>query len=181
MKDNKSSKKPFKTLVQNILLASLDNAVELHKMLSHPSAWLKGYETYNRHVIYNTFLRLKKEGYLAEVEERGEKKYRATLKGKTKILRFLKREKSWDGRWRIVIFDIPETQKKMRHFFRIGLIDLGFRQLQKSVWICPYNIADRVEELIDYHQAKDYVHYLLVEELDNRDVLMKLFKLSGEK
>ncbi len=80
-----------------------------------------------------------------------------------------------------MVFDVPEIKKEMRNFFREKLRDLGFRKLQESVWICPYNIASKIEELITLCEAEKYVHYLLVEEIDNRDVLMQLFKLSSIK
>lgn len=171
------------TLVKQILLEVWETSKELNEIINHPSAWLKGYPNYSqraKQTIYDTVSRLKKEGYLKIVEERGRKRYIATLKGKAKIFAYLKKDKKWDGKWRIVVFDIPETKKEMRNFFREKLRDLGFRKLQESVWISPYNIADTVEELIDLCQAEKYVHYLLVEEIDNRDVLMRLFKLSGE-
>ena len=172
------------TITQKILLFFVEKGLVLKEIHYHPSRMAYNYlyhrDRISRQVFYNTLKRLKKHGYLVEVEQGGERRYRATLKGKAKILRFLKKDKKWDGKWRIVIFDIPERKKKMRNFFRQKLGDLGFRQLQKSVWICPYNIADKVEEIIDLCQAKSFVHYLLVEELDNRNVLMNLFKLSEE-
>lgn len=169
------------TLVKGILLTLLDVPLEMYKIFESPRRWQREYPRPKKQVIYNTINRLKTEGYLEEVEYRGRKRYRTTLKGKAKILAYLKKDKKWDGKWRIVIFDVPEEKKKMRNFFREKLGELGFCQLQKSVWICPYNTANVVEELIELCQAKSYVHYLLVEELDNKAILMKLFKLSGEK
>jgi len=170
------------TLVKGILLEVWETAKEINQMVNHPTAWLKGYARFEtrsqKQILYSTIRRLENEGYLEEVENRGEKKYRATIKGQAKIWRYLRKDRDWDGRWRIVVFDIPETKKKMRNFFRDRLIDLGFRKLQESVWICPYNIASKVEELIALCEAETYVHYLLVEEIDNREVLLKLFKLS---
>lgn len=173
------------TLPQKILLFIVENGLLTYERLYHPSRYLR-HEVYFRdkiakQALYNTVGRLKREGYLEEIEENGRRKMRATLKGKAKILRFLKKDKKWDGKWRIVIFDIPEHQRHMRNFFREKLGELGFHQLQESVWICPYNIADQVEDLIELCRAKKYVHYLLVEELDNRNVLMELFKLTEEK
>lgn len=168
--------------MQKILLDAVDSAIDFHRMMSRPTAWRHDYyPTKKRKIFYNTVYRLEKDGYLEKIEKSGEKRYRATLKGKAKILRFLKIDKKWDGKWRIVVFDIPEKKKKMRNYFRNHLAAIGFRQLQESVWICPYNIADSVEELIALYEAEDYVHYLLVEELDNRAVLMNLFKLSERK
>jgi len=177
----KETSKKKLTIVKDILLETLDTAKDVYQILERPSLWGKDYPKRSKKTIFDTVYRLEKEGYLQTVEEKGEKRYRATLKGKAKILRYLKKNKKWDGKWRIVIFDIPETKKKMRNYFREKLFDLGFRKLQESVWICPYNIADIVEELIQLCQAKPYIHYLLVEELDNKDVLMELFKISEDK
>lgn len=176
----KNSTKKKLTLVKEILLETMDTAKEIYQIFERPSLWGKDYPKRNKQTIYNTINRLEKEGYLEEVEERGRKRYRATLRGKAKIFAYLKKDKKWDGKWRIVVFDVPEKKKKLRNYFRGRLIELGFRKLQESVWISPYNIADTVEELIELCRAKEYVHYLLVEELDNRDVLMKLFKLKQD-
>jgi len=165
------------TLVKEILIQVCETSKDMYEILNNPYGW-ENYPKRNKQTFYDTVNRLGKEGYLKKIEEKGRKKYIATLKGKAKILAYIKKDKKWDGKWRIVIFDIPENKRKMRNFFREKLSDLGFRKLQESVWICPYNIADTVEELIGLCDAKPYIHYLLVEELDEKDVLMKLFKLK---
>ena len=170
-----------KTLVKRILLEVYDTAKDMHQIISRPSLWGKDYPEQNKQNLYSTIHYMKEEGYLKIVEKLGRKRYISTLKGKTKILALIKKDKKWDGKWRIVIFDVPENKKKTRNKFRKSLFDLGFRMLQKSVWISPYNTADYVEELIEYYNAKPYIHYLLVEELDDKDKLMELFKLSGSK
>ena len=43
----------------------------------------------------------------------------------------------WDGTWRIVAFDIPETDSKIRAQLRRKLHELRFGWLQNSVWISP--------------------------------------------
>ncbi len=46
-------------------------------------------------------------------------------------------ERAWDGRWRLVLFDVPEPQRALRLKLRKTLRKLGFGYLQKSVWISP--------------------------------------------
>lgn len=36
--------------------------------------------------------------------------------------------------WNIVMFDVPETEKRKRGWLRRTLVEMGFRQLQKSVF-----------------------------------------------
>ncbi len=49
----------------------------------------------------------------------------------------------WDGRWRMVLFDIPTTQHAWRQRLRRTLRRMDFGCLQNSVWISP----DSLEKL----------------------------------
>src|SRR5688500_8289137 len=44
----------------------------------------------------------------------------------------------WDGKWRFLIFDIPEKLKHGRDALRNKIKELGFHELQKSVFVFPY-------------------------------------------
>ena len=55
--------------------------------------------------------------------------------------------RSWDGRWRMVIFDLPERENTARVRLRRFLKDRGFGYLQNSVWITPDPLDDRVKAL----------------------------------
>jgi phenylacetic acid degradation operon negative regulatory protein len=46
----------------------------------------------------------------------------------------------WDGVWRIVAFDIPESALALRTRLRRRLRDFRFGWLQKSVWISPHPV-----------------------------------------
>lgn len=165
------------TLPQKILMYLEENGRVFYEILYHPSKMAYHYEE-NRDRIekqsfYNAVSRMKKAGLIAERNQH----FTITEKGKLKILWLHRPMKEWDGKWRIVIFDIPEEKRKLRNLFRRRLITLGFRFLQESVWISPYNIADKVEDLINQSGASKFVHYLVVEEIDNKDVLKKIFHL----
>ncbi len=77
----------------------------------------------------------------------------------------------WDGEFMIVVFDIPEQNRKIRQDIRNKLKDLGFGMLQESVWISPYHFE---EDLEDYIVKKGY--YDLVFVLRARKVLGKDIK-----
>ena len=170
------------TLPQKILLFLEENGRVLYETLYHPSRmayhYLETRDRIGRQAFYNAIRRMKKDGFIKVEKYKKEKRFTITEKGKLKILGLNQKVKEWDGKWRIVIFDIPERKRGLRDFFRAKLHELGFRFLQESVWICPYNIADQVEDLIVLCGVGNYIHYLVVEELDNRNVLMKLFKLK---
>src|SRR3990167_5715390 len=76
--------------------------------------------------------------------------YRITEKGEKvidKMLSPLKVTGKWDGRWRLVLFNIPEVNRSLRDKIRQGLKRLGMGILQPSVWISPNDVREEIEEL----------------------------------
>lgn len=57
-------------------------------------------------------------------------------------------ERKWDGRWRIVIFDIPEQKRIIRDMFRRKLKHWGFRVWQRSVWVTKNNVTEKLRRTI---------------------------------
>lgn len=107
-----------------------------------------------------------------------------TEKGNRYALRFKIDELSiptpprWDKKWRVVIFDIPEKYKKAREALRNKLRDIGFLQLQKSVWIYPYPCKKEIDFIAEVFGIRPYVQYLEVIRLSNDAKLMLYFKLT---
>ncbi|MEO8065851.1 MAG: CRISPR-associated endonuclease Cas2 [Candidatus Doudnabacteria bacterium] len=60
----------------------------------------------------------------------------------------------------IIIFDIPEEKHKARDNFRRYLIKNGYTQLQKSVFISPFEIFDELKEFIDELGIKEHITFL---------------------
>ncbi|MBA3733114.1 hypothetical protein H0W91_01925 [Patescibacteria group bacterium] len=97
---------------------------------------------------------------------------RITKKGETYLLRenlydnLKNNKKKWDGKWRVLIFDIPEGKKAIREHIRYTLISIGFMRLQDSVWIYPYDCEDLITLLkADLKIGKDIL-YMIVEALE---------------
>ena len=76
-----------------------------------------------------------------------------------------------------MIFDIPERKKKFREIFRQHLQHLNFRELQKSVFIHPYDCAGEIEFLIDFYHAKSFVRFIIADSINFEDHLLRKFKL----
>jgi len=87
-----------------------------------------------------------------------------------------KKEK-WDGKWRMVSFDIPEPFKKGRDALRQKLKRIGFRELQKSVLVFPYDCKKEISFLVKMFDLKKYVRFGVFEFVDNGDDLKAAFKL----
>jgi phenylacetic acid degradation operon negative regulatory protein len=68
--------------------------------------------------------------------------------------------KRWDKKWRVVVFDIPEKNKKLRDEFRRRLKKLGFVEFQKSVFAHPHPCEDEINTLINFFDLRENVRCL---------------------
>lgn len=105
-----------------------------------------------------------------------------TDKGKTKAITYRFDEirvksKDWDGKWRIVVFDIPEKLRRGRDALRNKLKEFGFYELQKSVFVFPYQCEDEIDFIIEFFNLRRYTRMGLLEKIDNDLHLKKIFKL----
>ena len=140
-----------------------------------------------KYSINTSFTRLREKGLVEIIEINGKKVARVTLKGENQ-LNFLERHnfklkipKRWDGRWRIVIFDIKESRKRIREQLRNTLRQIGFLKLQNSTWIYPYDCEDLISLVkTDFKLGKD-VLYLIVEKLENDWQFLKIFNLPNSR
>lgn len=125
----------------------------------------------------NTCLdRLVKNGLI----EKRDGKLSLTVKGELKLSRYqneLQAKKKWDGKWRIVIFDIWEKSRKKRDFLRNELSDFGFIKLQNSVWITPYDCEDYINLLKTDVGVGRGVIYIVADKIDNEAKYQKIFDL----
>ncbi|MBI2175391.1 MAG: hypothetical protein HYU35_01520 [Parcubacteria group bacterium] len=84
----------------------------------------------------------------------------------------------WDGRWRVVVFDISTESNFIRNVFRHKLKELGFHALQKSVWVYPFPCAREIELLRKFLGAdKDQIQVMEVIKMENDRFLRKSFDL----
>ena len=86
--------------------------------------------------------------------------------------------KRWDKKWRILIFDIPESKKGLRDKIRATLVSIGFRRIQDSVWIYPYDCEDLILLLkADFQVGKELL-YLIVDKIEHEQPLKDFFGLK---
>lgn len=88
-----------------------------------------------------------------------------------------KRKGAWDGKWRLVVFDVPEEKRIAREYFRSFLKRVGFHLLQKSVFICPYVCEKEVREAAEILGIWDYISLMRVDRIDKEEELLGAFKL----
>lgn len=90
----------------------------------------------------------------------------------------LKKQKNWDKKWRVVIFDIPDRYKKVRDIFRMRLRQLSLYPLQESIYVSPYPCFNEIEFLRELYGISFTVKYLLVEKIEDDGELKQHFELK---
>ena len=76
------------------------------------------------------------------------------------------------------MFDIREERKRLREKVRQTLISLGFKRLQDSVWVHPYDCEDIIMLLkSDFKIGKDLL-YIIADTIENDTRLRKDFGLE---
>lgn len=124
-----------------------------------------------------------------EIEREMNKKGEVVLKLTTKGGRVLDeaiplqrwQKKRWDGRWRMVIFDIEEIAKVTRNALRRKLKSLGFGMWQRSVYITPHAVLREMNEFLESQDLAEAAVCLEVKRLggDERVLAAKAFGLAA--
>ncbi len=154
-----------------VLAPNMPGALEKMGLLPHAS---KNRSTIgrSRRLLVRQGLLLEKKG-LFSLTPRG-----ATVLAILESRYAMKKPSRWDGRWRVLIFDVPEYRKAVRDKIRRTLVHIGFVRLQDSVWAYPYDCEDFVALLkADFKIGKDLI-YMIVDELEGDELLRKEFGLK---
>lgn len=91
----------------------------------------------------------------------------------------ISKPKKWDGRWRLVMFDIPEDIRKARSALSVKLKLLGFYQLQKSAWAHAYPCEQELELIRQvFRIPASCIIYAEITKIDRPYGLYRHFKLQ---
>lgn len=121
--------------------------------------------------------RLKEQGLV--VKDPKKKVYYLTDNGKEFVSyiedRYEILKKPWDGKVRVVIFDIPEKKRKWRDWLRNELRLLQFKSLQKSVYIGKTPLPESLYKEINQTDLDQYVFIFTMSEFD-RDQIAEILQ-----
>lgn len=129
---------------------------------------------FDRTIISNRVRRLINSGHIEAIEESGQRSIRLTRKGSIKRLEKTS-DNSADGKWRFISFDIPEDLRSFRLNLRRSLRRIGYKLLQKSLWVCPFNRADEVGLIVSELGIGECCAYFTVDKTDIDGHLKELF------
>ncbi|MBI2607725.1 MAG: hypothetical protein HYW51_02785 [Candidatus Doudnabacteria bacterium] len=138
---------------------------------------------YNRRQIEQSFRNLEKQNLISVSNHAGKTIVEVTKNGHQRLLSYnldemvISKPRRWDGKWRVVIFDVPEKFSAARKFFRGKLKELGFTSIQKSVWVYPYPCEDELDFLKEIYEVRSFVRMIIAENIDIQKDLLEKFNL----
>ncbi len=90
---------------------------------------------------------------------------------------YLQKHHKWDGKWRMIFFDIPERKRQYRDYLRNTLKLLGFKKFQGSIWVYPHRAPSFLKQLLFEEEIKRHVRFITTEHIDNDQDLRDHFRL----
>lgn len=167
-------------LVAGVICIAATSPYFIRSLLKNNKKWNK----YSKKKVYDTFYNFKRRGLIEIKKEGGQIYISLSKEGKKKagILQInnlkIRKPKKWDGKWRIVIFDIVQLKKIYREALRGKLKELGFHPLQKSVWVHPFDCRAEIELLKDFFGLSEKeLRLIIAEDIGKDDELRQFFKL----
>ncbi|MEK7533642.1 MAG: hypothetical protein AAB542_04370 [Patescibacteria group bacterium] len=133
----------------------------------------KEWRQYNPWYLRRSLARLHKRKLVETADDGEVQTVMLTELGKRRILKYaldeltIPKPKHWDGKWRMIIYDVDERKKKLRDIFRCALQTLGFYKLQGSIWIYPYPCEEQVTFLREYYGVGNDVLYVVATRLED--------------
>ena len=135
----------------------------------------------SRHRFYSMMNKLEKDGLIVKLGKLSDKDFKLTSKGTQKIKQLKKRREivlpdhayshQSHSNFVIVIFDIPEADRRKRVWLRSALRNLNFRILQKSVWIGKIKIP---KEFINDLKELKMVNHVEIFEISKGGTLRQI-------
>ncbi|MET0786888.1 MAG: phenylacetic acid degradation operon negative regulatory protein PaaX [Paenisporosarcina sp.] len=121
---------------------------------------------HNEQSVRVSVSRMMKQGWI-DSEKKGNKSYYfLTPRGldrmeeaAVRIFKLMPNE--WDGKWRMLLYSIPEEKRQIRDELRKELLWSGFGSFSNSCWISPNNLEKEVNVLIEKYEVQPYVDFFV--------------------
>ncbi len=155
------------------IAAMAPNALQLIKFLPGLNKRNKRYSESEE--IAKAVYYLRDRGYVELLPRGNDYEIRVTKKGHKRILKFdlqkleVPRPEKWDGKWWIIIADVPINERVHAGYLRDKFKAMCFFPLQKTVWVYPYDPRDQVDFVSSYFSLERFLTILRADKLDPED------------
>ncbi len=163
------------------LSAAAPKMFKLFDQLYWANQKLKGLprgEKYKRQfkIVQRSFYYLREKGYV-DIKPLTEGDFKVTLKqkGRKKIINLnyetltIAKPSKWNGKWWLVLADIPVKSRYLADKFRAKIKQLNFYPLQRTVWLFPYDPTDEILFISGFLKIDQFVTLMRVDEMNPGD------------
>lgn len=183
---NERVKKILLLLAKGVALAAVvaapKTASAFGPFLREDSRW-KEWKQFNPTYLRRTIRKLEKQK-IVEIENKEDYGIvKITQEGRKKILQFavaeisIERPVHWDGRWRLVFYDVVKGENQLRDKFRRYLKQAGFYPLQESVYLHAFPCEKEINFLRYYLGIGSEVRIVVAEHIENDREFREYFGL----
>ena len=167
---------------------ALSTAPTLFVALASIGFALKADDRVQRRKIHSSFDYLKRHKYVATkafskktmgsvLTDKGQKRIKRVLLRRA-LESPIERQKKWDGKWRLILFDILAEERAKRNTFRSMIRRIGAVMLQKSVWVYPYDCSEHIALLRQFFDLpEEALRFVEAHSVGDDLALRKHFKL----
>ncbi|MDR6997661.1 phenylacetic acid degradation operon negative regulatory protein PaaX [Neobacillus niacini] len=129
---------------------------------------------HNEQAVRVAVSRMLKQGWVQSEKIENRSYYFLTKQGVDRIEEagnriFKLNPNEWDGKWRVLMYTIPEEKRQIRDELRQELLWSGFGSFSNACWISPNNLEKEVKLLIDKYDISEYVDFFVSEYIGPRD------------
>lgn len=141
---------------------------------------VREWNKYNLWRLRQIIKRMHDTKYIEVFDDNGVSAVRLTEEGKKKLFKYNLEdisldESSWDGKWRLIIYDVALAKKSQSEMFRRTLNKLKLLKLQKSVYLTPFKCEDQIEYLRQIFDIGQETLILKVGSIENEAAYRKYF------
>lgn len=128
--------------------------------------------------------KLYRQGIVEIKDMEGKSVVSITKKGRVEVLKYdlgqltISKPQKWDGKWRLVIFDISNKNKKSRDIVRNKLKVMGFYKFQESVFIYPYPCEKEIQYMREVLEIPHDLKLIRADRIENERELRSIFNLE---
>lgn len=158
----------LKDLILEALETSIDGYIRVEDFLYNTHIYARGYDRpLKKSNLSLAIKQLREKGYIDKKKDGKKLIIKLTQEGKDQaIIEKLLQDETWDGKWRVVVFDIPEDMRKVRNVFRARLKLWGFIPWQKSVWVSKKDVLIVLRKYISEIGIKNWVKVFVSDNLE---------------
>lgn len=144
------------------------------------SEW-KEWKMFNVNYLRRTLRKLESQKLIEVSEEKGKGKVILTKNGQRKLLEmsvenmFIRKPEKWDGKWRMIFYDVTKEKNTVRDKFRAYLKAGGFYRWQKSVYLHAYPCEKEVDFLRNFLGISGDVRLVIADQIENDQIFRDYF------